>query len=74
MTPYDYWCMQAVFFFKQSPDLDLDMVYGHYATKEMFVFDKWGDWKKEGVDHPALSLENTFRETDWYDEFNPHNN
>ena len=37
----------------------------------MFVFDKHGTWNDEGVNHPKLSLENTYNETNWFDEFNP---
>ena len=47
------------------------MVYANQITKEMYVFDKGGDWKDEGVYHEALNMDNTFKETDWYDEFNP---
>ena len=70
ITKYDYWGAQWLVFFKQHPCLDLDMVYANQVTKEMFVFDKEGDWKDEGVYHEALSMEKTFKETDWYDEFN----
>ena len=57
--------------FKQSPMLDLDMVYGNYGTKNMYVFDKFGTWHDEGLEHQKLSLENTFNETNWFDEFLP---
>ena len=50
------------------------MIYGNMSTKEMFVFDKDGVWNKEGVNHPNLSLESTYNETNWYDEFNPVEN
>ena len=73
ITKYDYWCASWHCFMKQSPTLDLDMIYASQLTKEMFVFDKTGDWKDEGVYHEALNMENTFMETNWYDEFNPHN-
>ena len=63
-----------MFFLKQNPCLDLDMIYGNFNTWEMYVFDKDGTWVKEGVNHPNLSLENTFNEANWYDEFNPINN
>ena len=74
MTKYDYWCKSHMFFLKQNPCLDLDMIYGNFNTKEMYVFDKDGTWVKEGVNHPNLSLESTFNEANWYDEFNPINN
>ena len=46
------------------------MVYASQTSKEMFVFDKEGEWLDEGVYHEALNMENTFNETNWYDEFN----
>ena len=36
----------------------------------MYLFDKSGEWKDEGVYHKALNMDATFKETDWYDEFN----
>lgn len=56
---------------KQNPCLDLDMIYANQITKEMYVFDKGGEWNDEGVYHEAVNMDNTFKETDWYDEFNP---
>jgi hypothetical protein len=50
--------------------LDLDMIYGNYVNKEMYVFDKDGTWHDEGVDHEGLSLEKRYNEHNWYDEFN----
>ena len=74
VTKYDYWCAAAWRpFFKQNQCLDLDMVYANSNTKEMFVFDKEGEWHDDGIYHEALNMENTFNETQWYDEFNPHN-
>ena len=58
---------------KQNQCLDLDMIYAHRATKEMFLFDKGGERCDDGVYHEALSMDKTYNETDWYDEFNPHN-
>ena len=70
ITKYDYWCASWLCFFKQNNIIDLDMIYAARSTKEMFVFDKSGEWKDEGVYHEALNMENTFVETNWYDEFN----
>ena len=47
------------------------MIYAQYSTSEMYVFDKYGEWHDEGVDHPGLSLDSTFSEQNWYDEFSP---
>lgn len=49
------------------------MIYAHKGTKEMYLFDKDGDWNDDGVYHDALSMEKTYNETDWYDEFSVHN-
>lgn len=48
------------------------MIYAHVGTKEMFVFDKDGEWKEEGINHESLSLEKTYSELKWYDDFNAH--
>jgi hypothetical protein len=73
ITPYDYWCASWQVWFKQHNAIDLDMIYANYVTKEMFVFDKYGTWHEEGLEHPKLSLEKTFNETNWYDEFSANN-
>ena len=49
------------------------MIYANYNSKEMYVFDKYGEWKDEGINHNALSLDKTFNETNWYDEFSANN-
>ena len=46
------------------------MIYANHSTKEMFVFDKEGQWHDEGIYHEALSVENTYNEGVWFDEFN----
>ena len=49
------------------------MIYAHKITKEMYLFDKDGEWNDDGIYHEGLSLEKTYNETDWYDEFSAHN-
>ena len=72
VTRHDYWCAASYMpFFKQNQTFDLDMVYANRNTKEMFVFDKEGEWHDDGIYHEALSLEKTYNETNWYDEFSP---
>ena len=74
ITKEDYQCAASWRpFFKQNTCLDLDMIYANINTKEMYVFDKMGEWHDEGIHHDALSMEKTYNETNWYDEFNPHN-
>ena len=72
ITRHDYECLFNKVWFKQSPILDIDMIYGHYGTHEVFVFDKYGQWHDEGLEHEKLSLENTYDETNWFDEFTPN--
>mmetsp|Transcript_20902 Transcript_20902/g.18535 ORF Transcript_20902/g.18535 Transcript_20902/m.18535 type:complete len:198 (-) Transcript_20902:43-636(-) len=71
VTKYDYRVIYGRILFKQHQTLDLDMVYGNYGSKELYVFDKYGTWDDEGLNHDKLSLENTFNETNWFDEFTP---
>ena len=73
ITPYDYWCASWMVWFKQHNTIDLDMIYANHVTKEMYVFDKEGQWHDQGLEHPALSMERTFNETNWYDEFSANN-
>ena len=39
----------------------------------MYLFDKQGEWLDEGLNHEGLSLEKTYEESRWYDEFSVHN-
>ena len=73
ITRYDYQCASWWLFFKQNSCLDLDMIYANHVTKDMFLFDKAGEWNDEGVYHKALGLDATYNETNWYDEFSAHN-
>ena len=74
VTKYDYWCAASYKpFFKQHQCIDLDMIYANSQTKEMYVFDKDGEWHDDGIHHDALNMDATYNETRWYDEFNPHN-
>ena len=57
VTPYDYWAASWLCFMKQHSCLDLDMVYANQNSKEMYVFDKYGNWHDEGVYHDRLSVE-----------------
>ena len=49
------------------------MIYADRITKTMYFFDKEGEWVDDGVYCDALSLEKTYNELYWYDEFNVHN-
>ena len=73
ITRYDYWAASWKFWCKQHQCLDLDMIYANRITKEMYVFDKDGEWNDDGVYHDALSMDKTYNETNWYDEFSVHN-
>ena len=71
ITKYDYAVFQNRVFFKQSPILDLDMIYANISNRELFFFDKFGEWHDEGVSHEKLNLENTYNEHTWFDEMHP---
>ena len=73
ITKYDYWASSNKLFFKQNNILDLDMIYANRITKAMYLFDKDGEWNDDGVSCDALSLDKTYNETRWYDEFSVHN-
>lgn len=60
-------------FFKQNNCIDLEMIYANQITKDMYVFDKNGEWNDEGIYHDALSMDKTYNETNWYDEFSANN-
>ena len=49
------------------------MIYANHVTKEMFVFDKNGQWNDKGINHKSLSMDATYNETNWYDEFSANN-
>lgn len=49
------------------------MIYANRVTKEMYLFDKTGEWHDDGVYHESLSMDKTYNETHWYDEFSVHN-
>ena len=49
------------------------MIYANHVTKEMFVFDKNGQWNDQGINHKSLSMDATYNETNWYDEFSANN-
>ena len=70
ITKYDYFAASKTVFFKQNTCLDLDMIYANDITKEMYLFDKAGEWHDEGVYHKALDMDSTFNEEKWYDGFN----
>merc|ERR1711957_503756 len=73
ITKYDYWCASWKFWSKQNVCLDLDMLYANKNSKDMYVFDKDGEWNDDGIYHDGLSLDKTYNELNWYDEFNVHN-
>ena len=73
ITKYDYWCASWKFWTKQNTVLDLDMIYANRINKDMFLFGKTGQWHDEGINHEALSMEKTYNEDRWYDQWNVSN-
>ncbi len=45
------------------------MIYADIHSHEFLLFDKYGNWNREGVNHPALSLEKNYHEFKWFDSF-----
>ena len=41
------------------------MIYADINSHEMFIFDKFGDWSRVGVNHPLLGLETNYNEIKW---------
>ena len=73
ITKYDYWAASWKLWCKQNSILDLDMIYANRINKDMYLFDKGGEWVDDGVYSDTLSLDKTFNETRWYDDFSVHN-
>ena len=51
----------------------MDMVYGNRKIIDMYCFDKQGSWDKQGVEHPVLKLENSYKEQNWFDHIQWNN-
>lgn len=73
LAPSDYRTRHLVLRSRPPVFADIDMLYGNRKIIDMYVFDKQGTWVKEGVDHPALKLENSYKEQNWFDHLNWNN-
>ena len=49
--------------------IDPEMIYYNLLEQEFYLFDKDGEWHKEGVNHPLLDLTQRFDERKYYDIF-----
>jgi hypothetical protein len=49
--------------------MDTEMIYLSPFLREIFVFEKDGEWYTENVTHPKLSLDNLYCEKKWYDAY-----
>lgn len=49
--------------------LDPEMIYYNLHDEEFYVFDKEGEWHKEGVEHPLLDLSARYDERKYFDIF-----
>ena len=45
------------------------MIYANRVSRDMYLFEKSGQWHDEGVNHERLSLDRTYNERHWYDEW-----
>jgi len=68
VTPEEFEVAHTLGKMIQPPEfVDLEMVYLNKPEQEFLVFDKTGEWKEEGVNHEALSMEKRFAEHKWLD-------
>jgi hypothetical protein len=49
--------------------VDPDMIYLNLFLREVYLFEKGGEWNKDTVNHPKLSLERLYDEKKWHDRF-----
>ena len=70
-TFYDYRQDHKFLYFAAPHFLDMEMIYFNYISGEYFLFDKEGKWKKEGVKHPKLSLDENYCEQTWMEQNSP---
>lgn len=52
--------------------IDSEMIYYNLFEEEFYLFDKEGQWHKEGVDHPLLDASVRYNERRWHDELRIH--
>ena len=48
--------------------IDFDRVYKQKTKKNIFLFDKNGEWNSETANHPQISIEALFDELSWIDD------
>lgn len=49
--------------------VDPDMIYMNLFLREIYLFEKDGEWNEETVKHPQLSLEKLYDEKKWHDRY-----
>ena len=55
-------------------NLDLEMIYENIESNEVYLFEFNGEWKDEGVNNEAFSLENNFNERVYFNRETHHIN
>lgn len=73
ITPEDYRVRHRVLRSRPARFADMDMVYTNYKSMMMYIFDKQGNWNKEGVEHEVLDIKNTMEEHTWFDHLKSDN-
>ncbi len=54
---------------RPPPFLDMDMLYANRKQLTIYCFDRQGTWIKNGINHPLLKLENSYKENNWFDHY-----
>lgn len=54
---------------KLSFIVDPEMIYFSTFLREVFLFEKSGEWHTENIKHPKLSVENLYDEKKWHDKY-----
>ena len=63
---YDDWSQRnGLIHTYPHPNLDIEMCYEVIPENEALLFEVDGEWFEEGVNNPALSLENNWNEREW---------
>lgn len=49
--------------------VDPEMIYFSPLLREVYLFEKSGQWNHENIKHPKLSVENLYDEKKWHDKY-----
>jgi len=49
--------------------VDPEMIYFSPPLREVYLFEKDGEWNHENIKHPKLSIEQLYDEKKWHDKY-----